>query len=79
VGFEATGLMDVNPRRLEPRRRSVGSARQGVIVGYIHLTADDRYLDTSPMALLIGATILVALLVLSLVAQKAAGWFRGRR
>jgi hypothetical protein len=41
--------------------------------------ADDRYLDVSPTALLIGATVLVALLASCLVAQKTIGWLRRRR
>lgn len=45
----------------------------------IYLAADDRYLDVSPTALLAGATVLVGLLVLCLIAEKAAGWFRSHR
>jgi hypothetical protein len=44
----------------------------------IYVAADDRYLDVSPTALLIGAAILVGLFALSLVAEKAIGWFRSR-
>jgi len=45
----------------------------------IYLAADDRYLDVSPTALLTGATVLVALLVLCLIVEKAVGWFRSHR
>jgi hypothetical protein len=45
----------------------------------IYLAADDRYLDVSPTALLMGATVLVGLLVVCLIAEKAVGWFRSHR
>jgi hypothetical protein len=44
----------------------------------IYIAADDRYLDVSPTALLIGAAVLVGLFALPLVAEKAIGWFRSR-
>jgi hypothetical protein len=45
----------------------------------IYAASDDPYLDVSPTALLIGATGLVALFVVCLVADKAIGWFRSRQ
>lgn len=48
-------------------------------MGRIWLVADERYLDVSPTALLIGAAILVGLFVLTLLAQKAVRLFRDRR
>jgi hypothetical protein len=45
----------------------------------IYVVSEEQYLDVSPTALLIGATGLVTLFVLCLVADKAIGWFRSRQ
>ncbi|MET0474918.1 MAG: hypothetical protein ABW001_09800 [Mycobacterium sp.] len=45
----------------------------------VFLASDDRYLDADPIVLLTGAAILVGLLILCLVAEKAIGWFRSRQ
>ncbi|MGH3638151.1 MAG: hypothetical protein ACRDUX_03885 [Mycobacterium sp.] len=45
----------------------------------IYVASDDPYLDVSPTALLIGATLLVALFVVTVVADRAIGWFRHRQ
>jgi hypothetical protein len=64
-----------------PNRRSVGSSRQsrGGLMLSIYVVSEEQYLDVSPTALLIGATGLVALFVLCLVADKAIGWLRSRQ
>lgn len=45
-------------------------------MGQISVLADERYLDVSPTALLIGASVLVALLVVTLLVEKAIWRFR---
>jgi hypothetical protein len=63
-----------------PNRRSVESGRwsRGGLVLSIYVASDEPYLDVSPTALLIAATLLVALFVVTVVADKTIGWFQHR-